>query len=106
MVAKVSAGWKLVRGRRLLGLKFRRQRPIGRFVADFYCHELRLILEVEGGIHDNPDRLAADQERTTILEGLGFRVVRIQNVNATADHLRRLIATLPSPSPVRERGQG
>ena len=44
----------LLRDRRTLGLKFRRQVPIEKFIVDFYCHELRLIIELDGGVHDQP----------------------------------------------------
>jgi len=59
------------------GLKIRRQHPIGRFIADFYCHEARLIIEIDGGIHDlQTDR---DSARTEYLEQRGYRVTRIHN---------------------------
>jgi very-short-patch-repair endonuclease len=44
--------WKALRNRRLNGFKFRRQHPIKGFIADFYCHEARLVIEVDGEIHD------------------------------------------------------
>ena len=49
--------WVLLRDRRMLGLKFRRQVPIENFIVDFYCHELRLIIELDGGVHDQPKQL-------------------------------------------------
>ena len=86
--------WALVRNRRLLGLKFRRQHAIHRFVVDFYCPALKLILEVEGDIHDSPARVAADRERAAILEGWGFRVIRMRNKDASAEWLVRTITPM------------
>ncbi|OQW48056.1 MAG: DNA methylase [Proteobacteria bacterium SG_bin6] len=67
--------WLAVRDRRLGGFKFRRQVTIGPFVADFACIERRLIVELDGGQHDQE----ADAARTAYLEGLGWRVRRFWN---------------------------
>ncbi len=48
--------WQCLRNRRLQGLKFRRQHPIGRYIADFYCHEHKLVAEADGGIHMKKDQ--------------------------------------------------
>ena len=56
---------------RVGGLKFRRQVPIGRYVADFYCHERKLIVELDGGIHGDPSQQVHDQNRDTFLLSLG-----------------------------------
>ena len=66
--------WWILRGRHLDGYKFRRQFPIGRYVADFCCYEKRLVVEVDGKQHgEMGDK---DQERDAVLETAGFRVVR------------------------------
>ena len=71
--------WRELRGRRLLGFKFRFQRPVGRFVADFLCEEARLIVELDGGQHaESP----ADAARTEALEAAGYRVLRFWNHDA------------------------
>ena len=67
--------WQRLRDRQLAGAKFRRQTPVGPYVADFMCYELRLIVEVDGGQH-GPE---ADAARTAWLESQGFRVVRFWN---------------------------
>ena len=69
--------WFLLRDRRLLGFKFRRQQPIGKYVADFCCFEQKLIVEVDGGQHS----IAAnrDEERTSASKRNGFRVLRFWN---------------------------
>ena len=71
--------WDLLRDRKLLGLKFRRQHRIRGFIVDFHCHELRLVLEIDGPIHHTREQEAYDAERTAIVEGLGLRVIRIPN---------------------------
>jgi very-short-patch-repair endonuclease len=59
--------------------KFRRQRPIGNFVVDFYCAELKLVIEVDGDSHFSEQGLAYDQERTQFLESRGLCVLRFTN---------------------------
>jgi very-short-patch-repair endonuclease len=71
--------WQIVRDRRLLGLKFRRQHPIGSFIVDFYCHELSLVVEVDGPIHDQPNVIAYDNRRSLFLESLGLKIIRFKN---------------------------
>jgi very-short-patch-repair endonuclease len=63
----------------LNGLKFRRQHPIHFYVADFYCHEKRLIIEIDGGIHEEDRIKEHDDNRTAELERLGIRVIRFTN---------------------------
>ena len=93
----------MLRDRKLLGLKFRRQHRIRGFVVDFYCHELRLALEIDGGVHGSAQQAAYDVERTAILEGLGLRVIRIPNETVSRE---TLLAALSPLSRVRERGSG
>ena len=71
--------WKHIRNRGLNGLKFRRQHPIDCFIADFYCHELRLVIEIDGGIHDLPENKKYDIGRTHELEKFGIKVIRFKN---------------------------
>jgi len=67
--------WAMLRDRRLLGLKFRRQVQIGPFIVDFACLALRLIIEADGAAHD----VNRDRERDDWLESQGFRVLRFSN---------------------------
>jgi len=72
--------WQLVRNKQLNGLKIRRQHPIEEgFILDFYCHEVRLAIEVDGGYHNKKDVYLADQDRTQRLNTMGIRVIRFTN---------------------------
>ncbi len=62
--------------------RVRRQRPFGRFIADFYCAACKVVIEVHGGQHFTIKGLQADSERTAFLEALGLRVVRFSNTDA------------------------
>ncbi|MBD9512483.1 endonuclease domain-containing protein [Pseudomonas sp. PDM22] len=73
--------WGYLRDRRFLGLKFRRQVPSGRYVLDFYCHELRMAVELDGGQHLES---AYDIERDAWLVEQGIRVVRFWNHDVLA----------------------
>ena len=69
--------WKHIRSRKLAGLKFRRQHPVGRYVADFCCEEEKLIIELDGGQH--ADAVDRDEQRTLYIGKFGYRVVRYWN---------------------------
>ena len=71
--------WQQLRDRKILGCKFRRQHPIARFIADFYCHELKLVIELDGSIHNLEENREYDIGRTVELEKLGIKVVRFRN---------------------------
>jgi very-short-patch-repair endonuclease len=89
-----AKAWHLLRGRRILGLKFRRQQVIDGFIVDFYCASRRLVLELDGGIHDDPARAAYDELRTQILSMHAIVVVRIRNHQLSEGALRELLALL------------
>ena len=69
--------WRRLRSRQLAGWKFRRQVPLGQYVVDFVCFERRLIIELDGGHHQ--DQAVYDNDRTEWLESQGFRVLRFWN---------------------------
>lgn len=71
--------WSVLRNRQLEGLKFRRQQPIGGYVADFCCEELRLIIELDGGQHATLE--SKDRLRTIELENMKYQVLRFWNVD-------------------------
>ena len=72
--------WRVLRNRQS-GFKFRRQHPIDRFIVDFYCAEARLLIEVDGESHLEPNQVEYDKARTDYLEDLGYRVIRFTNDN-------------------------
>jgi very-short-patch-repair endonuclease len=55
--------WELLRDRQLLGFKFRRQHQIGDYIADFYCHDARLVVEIDGSIHETREKSEKDKRR-------------------------------------------
>lgn len=71
--------WQLLRAKRFMNLKFRRQHVIAPYIMDFYCHELGLVIELDGSQHGTDDAIEYDAERTKFLEALDLRVVRYWN---------------------------
>lgn len=88
--------WELLRNRRCHGLKFRRQQVIRGFVVDFYCAALRLAVEIDGGVHDEPDQRAWDLERTLLLAGSGVAVLRFAD-DTPDETIRARLAHLVPP---------
>ena len=98
--------WELLRGRRTLGLRFRRQQVIGPFIVDFYCAQLRLALELDGPVHEEARYVTRDLERDSQIASLGVRVIRIRNDTVTAAHLRDILRAFVTPSPGGRGGRG
>ena len=73
--------WQNLRREQLGGFKFRRQVPVGPFVADFACVELKLIVEVDGATHAEDNEISYDAQRTRFLEAQGWRVLRVLNTD-------------------------
>jgi very-short-patch-repair endonuclease len=104
--------WYHLRAHRFMGLKFKRQKPMGRYIVDFVCVERRLIIELDGGQH--AERMAYDQQRDTWLRNQGYRVLRFWN-NEVMQQLEGVLETIrsailqsalsPSPSPTSVRGE-
>jgi len=85
--------WEELRNRKLKGLKFRRQHPIDTFVLDFYCHERKLAIELDGSIHDGKLNKEYDEARTAMLGGLGIYTLRFRNdevINNIESVLRKI----------------
>lgn len=102
--AAEDAAWRLLRNRVKLGTKFRRQHPIGSYVVDFYCAERRLAIELDGSVHSQPSQLRKDEEKEQFLRRAGVRVLRISNGWVLEDpegFVRKVLANLPSPVPLR-----
>ncbi len=94
--------WNALRGRRLAGLKFRRQHPYGQFVLDAFCVEHQLEVEVDGGVHTDPRQAAYDAARTEFLEARGVRVLRFSNADVEkhlGEVLRRILEAAGRPHP-------
>ena len=105
--------WARLRDRRLLGVRFARQVPIGPYIVDFCCREQRLIVELDGGQHAT--RADYDAGRTAFLEGLGYRVLRfwdneaLRNTDGVLQRIAQALSsaqTRPSPRPSPQRGEG
>ncbi len=104
--------WNAVRNRRLDGLKFRRQQPFGPFVVDFFCPSHRLVVEIDGSVHDNPTQAESDRSRQEVLESLDLHVLRIDaslvetNLAEALQTIRISVSTLPSQAPLSPSGRG
>jgi very-short-patch-repair endonuclease len=93
-----DALWQL-RRRQLGGFQFRRQHPIDRFIVDFYCSQARLIIEVDGPVHDKT--VEADAGRQELLESLGYRILRFTNEQIKTDMgsaLDRILDAVQTPA--------
>src|SRR6185437_4694700 len=97
--------WKALR---TIDLHFRRQAPFGPYIVDFVCHEHRLIVELDGGIHDLAEVAARDVEREAWLTGRGYRVMRFRNEELPDDVLYAILVSLgavtPTPNPSPQGG--
>ncbi|MCX6825277.1 MAG: membrane protein insertion efficiency factor YidD [candidate division SR1 bacterium] len=102
----------ILRNRKVLGMKRRRQFPINKYIADFYNEEYKIILEIDGGIHDTEEQKIIDKERNQTLEHLGYKVLRCKNEDVF-DNLEKILTEIAHiknngenhPS-LKERGKG
>ena len=103
-----AAAWALLRNRRCLGLKFRRQHVVRGFIVDFYCAELHLAVEVDGTVHDGRTQAEYDEARSRALGHAGITVVRIRNEQISEAGLVALLEPyfISSPSPRSGEGAG
>ena len=106
--------WHSLRAEKLRGHKFRRQAAIGPYIVDFICFEMKLIVELDGPQHSEPNATELDQQRTAWLTARGFRVMRFrnqeldENIHAVVDAIGRVLVELeenPLPGPPR-KGEG
>ena len=99
-----TAVWRELRAKRLDGWKFKRQAPIGPYVVDFICFERRLIVEVDGPLHEAAEQQLHDARRDAFLRRVGFRVLRfgedaiLRDLARVVDEIREVLAS-PSPDP-------
>ena len=71
--------WNLLKNRQFRNLKFKRQQPIGDYIVDFICKETKVIIEIDGGQHNELENIEYDKTRTEFLNGLGYKVIRFWN---------------------------
>jgi very-short-patch-repair endonuclease len=101
--------WYHLRAHRFMDLKFKRQKPMGQYIADFVCVERRLIVELDGGQHSETE--AYDQQRDAWLRSQGYTVLRfwnndvMQNLEGVLEQIRSTLALSPGPSPTSGRGE-
>ena len=91
--------WESLRANKLQGFRFKAQHPIGYFIADFYCHAARLVIELDGSAHDSTDQQQYDANRTYMLEEFGLTVIRFRNeeiIQNLAITLNKIVELLPS----------
>lgn len=102
--------WNALRAHRLGGVSFRRQTPIGPYVADFVCHTAKLVIEIDGGQHFEPAHMKHDARRAAYLSAKGFRTLRFNNYDVMTNRqgvLETIAAAIEaSPSPPLPRLQG
>ena len=85
MTQAEKAVWELLKEKKMLGLRFKPQHPIDIFIADFYCHPLKLVIEIDGGIHKSNDKRVYDIGREAELEHWGIKVIRFTNEEVKDD---------------------
>ena len=99
--------WEYLRNKKLNGLRFKAQHPIMGFIADFYCHKMKLVIELDGISHLGENQLEYDNGRTYELEKFGIKVIRFKNeqinndINTVLNEIKRM-CVLEFPF----RGQG
>ena len=109
--------WECLRDRRLNGFKFRRQHPIGRYIADFFCGDAGLVVELDGAPHTEADRVVYDRIRDEEMTLRGLSVLRIKNkkliedpigaIELIAESLANLLHEVsPHPQPPLPEGEG
>ncbi len=102
MTTAESALWRALRRRQVDGLRFRKQHALGPYILDFYCPERRLVIEVDGAVHESIEAQEKDQRRTANLRAEGLTVLRITNsdvLDHLDDILMRIRATSHSEGP-------
>jgi very-short-patch-repair endonuclease len=101
--------WSHIRAKRLEGFKFRRQHPIGKYIVDFACLESKIVIELDGGQHAEPDRKEYDRQRDDWLEKEGYRVLRfwdnevLQNIRGVLEVIRECCLEHPPLNPLPSR---
>ncbi|MCX5864492.1 MAG: endonuclease domain-containing protein [Deltaproteobacteria bacterium] len=101
--------WYHLRAHRFMALKFKRQKPMGRYIVDFVCVERQLIIEIDGGQH--AEQAGYDRHRDAWLRDQGYTVLRfwnhevMQQLEGVLEQIRSTLTLSPSPSPTSGRGE-
>lgn len=82
--------WTQLKGKQLLGRKFRRQHSIGNYIVDLFCYSEQLIIELDGGIHNEGPQAVSDGLRSEYLQNLGYRILRFDN-DVVINHMDRVL---------------
>jgi very-short-patch-repair endonuclease len=91
--------WTLLRKRGILGLKFRRQHVLHGFIVDFYCANKRIVIELDGSVHDREAQQSYDRARAEFLAAAGYRIIRVRNKDVNREHLETLLREALSTRP-------
>jgi very-short-patch-repair endonuclease len=95
--------WERLNNNQLSGYKFRRQHPINQFIVDFYCHKLKLVIEIDGEIHNKDDVAERDRGREYMLQNFGLEIIRFTNEDVLSDiesvvqQIKQKIIPAPNP---------
>lgn len=98
--------WSELRSKKVEGYKFRRQQPIFDYIVDFYCHELKLIIEVDGEIHSLYEQAEKDKKRNRILKINGFNILHFSNYEVEGDLFGSVKKIKSFISKILSRSQG
>jgi very-short-patch-repair endonuclease len=104
--------WRSLRGKQVANFRFRRQHPIGKYIADFACIERKLLIELDGGQHQ--DQAVYDERRTIYLQSQGWEVLRfwnndvVGNLDGVLSNIAAALTAIPpsQPSPLKGEGAG
>jgi len=103
--------WSALRRSQIMGLKFTRQYSIGRFIADFYCSALRLVIELDGSQHLLEQNVIYDFERTKFLNSKNITVMRffdnevLNNLEGVVERIIQTVKNIPSLPPLINKGR-
>ena len=85
--------WEKLRNNQLGGLKFRRQHPVNIYIADFYCHKFKLIIELDGDYHNQEEQKQKDEVRTEVLRLNDLKIIRFKNEEVEQD-INQVLTTI------------
>ena len=94
--------WEKLRNNQLEGLKFRRQHPVNIYIADFYCHKFKLIIELDGDYHNQEEQKQKDEVRTEVLRLNGLKIIRFKNEEVEQD-INQVLTTIKKIEQLKEK---